>query len=445
MITSLTDRLLRFYELHTSSPTLPQKAAKLLRSVLVHGLKADRLEALQLLRLQQTLRYVSDNSPFYQQQFRQSGLQPEDIRTLDHLRRLPFTEPADVQEWQQFLCVPREKCAALFTSAGTTGEPKQIYFTYGDLQTMTNLAATAMRANFSGPLVSLIALPMRHGLWIGWNSACRAIERAGGMALPVGAEDPDTTMTWMKRTEPTVVFSSPSHMTTLTTRAEAQGFHMPLQRILLGGETLFDEQAERFASYWGAEIYDSYGAVEIGGAQTIALPDCCGFHLNDLHLITEILDPQTGEPADEGELVFTTLTRQAMPLIRYRLGDLAQWTDCDCWLPFSTIELGGRADDMFVAGDLNLYGRVIADAITRVEGAKGRVELRIDKVDLTDRLVVRVAGSAVEEEAVRQALYDAYPQVAREVQNENLLLAIETDVDLEDQIKAVKIVDERRE
>ena len=153
------------------------------------------------------------------------------------------------------------------------------------------------------------------------------------------------------------------------------------------------------------------------------------------------MDPASGEPADEGELVFTTLHREAMPLVRYRSGDRARRADCHCWLPFRGSQLLGRTDDMIVAGDMNLYGKVIAGRVAQVSKATGRVELVLDRVELKDRL--RVEGTGVDPSAVRQTLYDAYRETPVNIRNGNLILEIETDVDLGDQIKSLTIVDRR--
>lgn len=285
---------------------------------------------------------------------------------------------------------------------------------------------------------------MSHGLWMGSATAQRVVERAGGLPIPVGADDPQETLKWMQRFEPNVVMSSPSYMTALTREAERAGYRPKLERILLGGEVLTQEQKARFREYWDTVVYDSYGSTEIGGAQTIALPECTAFNMNDLHLVTEIVNPETGAPADEGELVFTTLTREVMPLVRYRSGDRGRWADCPCSLPFSAVQLAGRTDDMFVAGDMNLYGNVIADAVAKVAGTSGRVVLRLDKAELTDRLTVRVEGRGVNADDVRNALFTAYPELRVNTANGNLILEIETDVDLGRQIKALKIVDSRQ-
>jgi phenylacetate-CoA ligase len=225
--------------------------------------------------------------------------------------------------------------------------------------------------------------------------------------------------------------------------AEERGYRYALDKVLLGGENLSDTQRERFRHYWDTEVFDTYGATEIGGGQTITLPECPAFHLNDLYLVTEIVDPETGQAADEGALVFTTLMREAMPLLRYRLGDLACWQESNCWLPFSAIELTGRMDDRVEAGGAALYASRIADVIAQVPGSRGRVEMRLDKVELTDRLTLRIAGEGVKEQAVREALFKVYPRIRTNLENESLVLDIETDASLTDQIKAVKLVDER--
>jgi phenylacetate-CoA ligase len=444
MIAEAVDRTLREFEKRTHSPAAIQRAARLLDRLVGRGFDVDLVGEIQRLRLPEAVVYTVQHSPFYRDLFHRLGMEPSDIQTPEDLRKLPFTTGDEVQQWQQFLCVPQQEVAAMFATAGTTGEPKLVPYTLRDMQMLTNLGAVAIRVAHPGRLVALIALPMRHGLWMGWATARRIVERAGGLPLPVGAGDPQETLQWMRRLEPNVLMSSPSYLTVLTREAESRGYRPRLDKVLVGGETLYEAQRVRFAQYWQAEVFDSYGATEIGGGQTIVLPECSGaFHLNDLHLVTEIVDPKTGEPAEEGELVFTTLTREAMPLLRYRSGDRAGWTECSCWLPARAIHLQGRVDDMFVAGDMNLYGRVMAKTIGQVPGTSGHVELVLDKVDLTDRLAVRVEGRGVEEAKIRKALFDAYPKLRSNIDNGNLILEIEIDVDLSDQIKALRIKDTR--
>lgn len=441
-IAPIVDWGLRRFENSVTTPQGVLNAATGLRPTVDRGwLSRDVVRDVQLLRIKRTLRYAYERSPFYRAQFDAHGIRLADIRTLDDVTKLPFTTSTDLRDWRKFLCAPEDQLVAVFTTSGTTGEPKRVYYTWREMNALANLGAVALRVRHAGRMVALIALPQ--GLWMGSGEAQRVVERAGGLPLPIGVGNPQEAVKAMRRFMPSVAISSPSYMTALTREAERVGFKIPLKVILLGGELLTDAHIARFRDYWGAQVYNTYGSTEIGGGQTIALPDCACLHLNDLHLFTEIVDPATGEPSNEGELVFTTLTREAMPLVRYRMGDRAGWSGCHCYLPFGSILLGGRTDDMVVAGDMNLYGQVIADALATVADATGRVRLEFDKADLTDRLRVQIEGERVSADEVRSKMFAAYPELRENTRNGNLILEIETGANLDGQIKAVKIVDRR--
>lgn len=442
MIAEVVDKALRRYEERNCRPGVVKRAGSFLRRIVGYGLQPEMIVAIQERRLRDTIDYVYARSPFYRRLFDECGAQPGDIRTVADLPKLPFTTAPDIRQWQDFLCVPEEKLAAVFTTSGTTGEPKRIYYTFREMQALSNLYGMVIRIAHVGRLVALVALPMGHGLWIGGAIVQRAVERAGGLPLNVGADNPSDTIKWMKRFSPNVIFSSPSYMTALTREAEQIGYCSPIDKIILAGELLTPAHKKLFTGYWGAAVFDSYGSTEIGSAQTIALPECSAFHLNDLHLITEIIDPATGYPADEGELVFTTIRREGMPLVRYRSGDKACWSQCSCWLPLQAVSIKGRTDDMIVAGDMNLYGRVLADAVASVAGTTGRVTLMVAKTGLTDQLTVKVEGQP-EKDLVRQALLAAYPELGANTKNGNLCLTIKLVTDLGSQIKDVKVVDLR--
>ncbi|MDF2874686.1 MAG: Phenylacetate--CoA ligase [Sporomusa sp.] len=442
MIPEVIDKTLRRFEEHNSQPAVVKRAGEFLRHMVKNGLKPEGIATIQERRLRDTIEYVYSYSPFYRRLFDECGLHPADIRTTADLQKLPFTTTKDILQWQDFLCVPEEKLAAVYTTSGTTGEPKRVYYTFREIQTLSNLYGMAIRIAHTGRLIALIAMPVGHGLWIGGASVQRAVERAGGLPLSVGADNPQETIKWMRRFSPNIIFSSPSYMTALTREAQHSGYRSPVDKIILAGELLTPDHKELFASYWQAAVFDSYGSTEIGSAQTIALPECTAFHLNDLHLITEIIDPVTGKPAPEGELVFTTIRREGMPLLRYRSGDKARWAECKCWLPLKAVSIKGRTDDMFVAGDMNLYGRVIADAIGKVPGTTGRVAVLIEKAGLADKLTVKAEGTPAAE-LVEKALKAAYPQLAVNTGNGSLYLAIEVVRDLGQQIKDLKIIDLR--
>ena len=442
MIAEVVDKALRRFEERNCRPATVKRAGYFLRRLVHRGLQPELITAIQKLRLRKTIQYVYANSPFYRRLFSACGIHPEDVRTAADLQRLPFTTAQDIRQWQEFLCVPEEKLAAVFTTSGTTGEPKRMYYTYREMQALSNLYGMALRMAHEGRLDAIVALPMGHGLWIGGASVQRAVERAGGLPIHVGSDSPAETIKWMKRFSPNVVFSSPSYMMALTREAALAGYCGALDKVVLAGELLTPAHKEFFADFWQAAVFDTYGSTEIGSAQTIALPECRALHLNDLHLITEIIDPATGRPADEGELVFTTIRREGMPLVRYRSGDKGRWAECSCWLPLRAISLKGRTDDMIVAGDMNLYGRVIADAVGTISGTTGRIQLVVEKEDLTDKLTVKVEGNP-DRELVRQTMLAVYPELAVNTKNGNLRLQIETVIDLGAQIKDVKVRDLR--
>jgi phenylacetate-CoA ligase len=443
MIAGIVDDAIRRFERRNCSPNLAKRAGGLFRQLVTRGLDRDLLVEIQNRRLRDTLGYVSRYSPFYRRMFGQAGLDIAKFSDKADLAALPFTSADDIRDWKSFLCVPDSRLSAVFATSGTTGEPKRVYYTFNELQFLTNFYAAAICTVYPGQMIGLIALPMSHGLWIGGSIVQRAVERAGGLPLPVGADDPEETIAWMRRFSPNAIFSSPSYMEVLTRTAERTGYRIPVDLILTVGELLSGEQKERFEAYWQARVYDSYGSTEIGSAQTIVLPGCSAFHVNDLHVIAEIIDPETGRPASEGELVFTTLRREAMPLVRYRSGDRGRWAECGCWLPLTALELTGRIDDMFVAGDMNMYGRVIAGALAGVSGATGRVAIRLAKTNLTDTMLLEIEGCGIDAGAVHRALLSAYPELKANTANGNLILQIKTEARLNDQFKTVKIRDER--
>lgn len=448
MIGRSTDVLLSLLEGHAATPGRIRLASKAFGAGLRATWAEGALRDLQRSRLAETLAYAADRSPYYREAF--PGTFPERRREAwdgpaaeAALAALPFTAPGDVRDWRRFLCVPERELSAVYTTSGTAGEPKIVGFTWGDLQRLTNLWALGMHLENPALLRALIALPTMHGLWIGTASATRGIERAGGLPLPIGTPHPSEALDWMRRLAPTTVVSSPSYLTALTRQAEAEGYRPALEGITLGGEPLDPARRQRFAESWSARVTESYGATEIGGPQTIALPGCRGLHLNELQLFTEIVEPGGDAPAEEGDLVFTTLKREAMPLVRYRIGDRARWVACECGLPLRCIQLTGRGDDQVTVGGTHLYAQVVADQVAPLAGGSGRVELVLEREDLRDRLTVRVEGDRVERRAIREAVFEAYPRLAEVVAGELIRFEAEVGADLSGQIKGVRVRDLR--
>jgi phenylacetate-CoA ligase len=446
MMGASLDLLLSLVEGRTLTPRRVAQVGRAIDALTASGRAGPVLRSLQRTRLADTLRHAASHAPFYRERLgpklpdRLDGGAAEEL-----LSQLPFTDGTSVRDWRQFLCVPEHRLSTVHTTSGTAGPPKVVAFTWGDLQRLVAIWAIGLRIGHRGPMRVLVALPATHGLWIGTASATRAIERAGGLPIPVGTPHPRETLDWMRRFEPNMIVSSPSYVTALTSEAERVGFRIALDRITLGGELLDEERRERIASYWRAPVSNSYGTTEIGGPQSISLPGCAGLHLNELLLVTEIVEPKGERAADEGDLVFTTLKREAMPLVRYRVGDRARWVSCDCGLPLRCVELLGRADDMITVGGAHLDPEVIARRITALGGASGRIAFVIDREELGDHLTLRVEGEGLDARAVHEALFGLYPRL-REITAGGLLrldVDVGPGVDLQRQVKAVSVVDRR--
>lgn len=443
LIKALNESIVKFEE-HNFSPKLIRKTANLASRVAESKIDRDKIHKLQFIRLKNTLEYVYENSPFYQEKFDKENFHPGDVTDFQDLEKLSFTDDEDIRDWKKFLCVDESELSAVYTSQGTTGEPKKIYYTYKELQSINNLYATALKYLHPDRLVALIAFPVSHGLWFGSPTTKMAVERAGGLPIPIGSDDPQETLEWMNRFDPNLIFSTPSFMTSLTKKAEEKGYQGKIDNIILGGEMLKEDRKEYIRNYWDAEVADSYGSVEIGGGQTIALSNCNCLHLNDLHLYTEIIDPETGDPADQGELVFTSLRREGMPLIRFRSGDLASWSECDCFLPLRGIKLLGRLDDVVVISEMNLYGSVVVDEISKIPESKGRLLMEVEMKDLTDHLkLVIEATSEIDRAQVIERISNAYPEFKSNVEKQNFVLEVETVDKLEGQLKSLKVRDHR--
>ena len=200
MLAVLFDLGLSTFMREVRGPSWVQAAARFLEKATGSSvLNGDVVKKVQFRRLRQTIEHVYRHSPFYREALRAQGITPGAIRTLSDLQKLPFTTSRDISQWQQFLCTPEDQLTTVFTTSGTTGEPKRVYFTYREMRTLANFAAVALRFRYPGRLIVLIALPLAHGLWIGSAIAQRVVEQAGGLALPVGAGDPEETLKWMKR------------------------------------------------------------------------------------------------------------------------------------------------------------------------------------------------------------------------------------------------------
>lgn len=329
------------------------------------------LERIQLERLQQTVRRVATRVPFYKQKLAEAGVTPDDIRSLNDLRRLPFTTNADLRDNYPngLLAVDLDNVVRLHTSSGTTGKPKAIFFSAGDINRAADLIARCfiMTGVRKGDVFQNM---MTYGLFTGALVMHYGAEKVGCLVIPAGPGNSERQLLLMRDFRTTVIHLTPSYALYFAGFLGKNGVDpkrdLALRRAFVGAEPHTEETRRKIQESLGIEVYNSYGLSEMNGPGVAF--ECIhktGMHLWEDHYLMEIVDPQTGEPLPEGatgELVLTTLTREAMPLLRYRTRDVTSVIPgkCPCGRTHRRINrITGRTDDMLIVRGVNIYPQQI--------------------------------------------------------------------------------------
>lgn len=338
------------------------------------------LERIQLERLQQTVRRVATRVPFYKKKLAEAGVTPDDIKSLDDLRRLPFTTNADLRDNYPngLLAVDPDDVVRLHTSSGTTGKPKAIFFSAGDINRAADLIARCfiMTGVRKGDVFQNM---MTYGLFTGALVMHYGAEKVGCLVIPAGPGNSERQLLLMRDFRTTVVHLTPSYALYFAGFLEKNGVDpkrdLALRRAFVGAEPHTEETRLKIQESLGIEVYNSYGLSEMNGPGVAF--ECVhktGMHLWEDHYLMEIVDPQTGEPLPEGatgELVLTTLTREAMPLLRYRTRDVTSIIPgkCPCGRTHRRISrITGRTDDMLIVRGVNIYPQQIERVLMAMPG-----------------------------------------------------------------------------
>jgi len=330
----------------------------------------ERLEALQLERLRAALARAYRNE-YYRRKCRERGLTPDDLRSLEDLKKFPFTTKEDLlQNYPAGLMVsPREEVVRFHMSSGTTGKPKVIPYTRNDIETWTGLMARTM-ATIGVTAEDVVQNCYGYGLFTGGLGFHYGAEALGATVIPTGAGMTERQIEIMLDMGTTVLAATPSYAIHLGEALRARGVgpeRLKVRLAHLGAEPWTEEMRSRIEDLWafsekGGGAYDSYGLSEMcGPGVATECPVRDGLHIWADHFIPEIIEPETGEPVPEGqrgELVLSNITKEAMPLIRYRTGDITSltWEPCPCGRTHPRIgRIMGRADDMLVIRGINVF------------------------------------------------------------------------------------------
>jgi phenylacetate-CoA ligase len=361
------------------------------------------LEALQLKRLQKTVAQVARRTPFYQEKLAALGLRPQDVRGLSDVRRLPFTTREDLRATYPcgLLGVPRERALRLHTSSGTTGKPKAIFFSARDVDAAATLMARCLTMS-GATRADVLQNMMTYGLFTGALVMHYGAEKVGMLVIPAGPGNTERQILLMQDFGTTAIHLTPSFALYLADVFEKRGIDprrdLSLRVAYVGAEPYTEETRGKIQDALGVTVFNSYGLSEMNGPGVAF--ECSardGMHLWEDHFLMEIVDPLTGAPLPDGargELVLTTLAREAMPILRYRTRDITAIVKgrCRCGRTHRRIErITGRADDMFIVRGVNIYPQQIERVLMGMPALGRNYQIVLEGLD---EMTVRVELSS---------------------------------------------------
>ncbi|WP_093802757.1 phenylacetate--CoA ligase PaaK [Streptomyces sp. Wb2n-11] len=364
----------------------------------------DELGALQLGRLRTTLRRAYENVPFYRQSFDEAGLRPEDCRSLADLARFPFTVKTDLRDHYPFgmFAVPESDIRRIHASSGTTGRPTVVGYTERDLDMWADVVARSIRAAGGRP-GHKVHVAYGYGLFTGGLGAHYGAERLGCTVIPASGGMTARQVQLIQDFRPEIVMVTPSYMLTLLDEFERQGVDprtTSLRAGIFGAEPWTEEMRREIEERFAIDAVDIYGLSEVIGPgvaqECVETKD--GLHIWEDHFYPEVVDPVTGEvlpDGERGELVFTSLTKEAMPVVRYRTRDLTRLLPGTARPGFRRMEkVTGRSDDMVVLRGVNLFPTQIEEIVLRTPGVAPHFQLRLTREGRMDHLTVRAEARA---------------------------------------------------
>ena len=359
------------------------------------------LGELQLRRLQMTVSWVYERVGHYRTLMDERGVKPRDIRTIADVAKLPFTDKSDLRDTYPFgmFALPLDEVVRIHSSSGTTGKPIVVGYSRGDINTWTECTARVAAAAgvHRGDLVDMAFL---YGMFTGGWGMHYGIERLGATIIPAGSGQTERHLMMMSDFGTTVLVSTPSYALYLAEQGIAAGVDfsaLPVRLGLFGGEPCSDKLKVEIEEKLGIRATDNYGLSEVMGPGVAGECECaCGLHIAEDHILAEVIDPQTGAVlpyGEEGELVLTTLTKEAFPVLRYRTHDLTVLDParCECGRTLVRMrKVRQRTDDMLIIRGVNVFPSQIEDVLFRIEGVRPHYLIVVDRKKNLDDLEVRI-------------------------------------------------------
>lgn len=359
----------------------------------------DELTALQLERLKWSLRHAYDHSPVYRRKFDDAGVHPNDLKALADLSRFPFTTKSDLRDSYPFgmFAVPQDQISRIHASSGTTGKPTVVGYTAGDIDTWANLVARSIRAA-GARRGDKVHVSYGYGLFTGGLGAHYGAERAGLTVIPFGGGQTEKQVQLIQDFRPDIIMVTPSYMLSIADEIERQGLD-PVQSSLrigiFGAEPWTNDMRVAIEQRMGIDAVDIYGLSEVMGpgvaSECVETKD--GPTIWEDHFYPEIIDPETGEVLPDGELgelVFTSLTKEALPIVRYRTRDLTRLLPGTARTMRRMEKITGRSDDMMIVRGVNVFPTQIEEQLLKQRALAPHYQIVLTKEGPLDVLTLNV-------------------------------------------------------
>jgi phenylacetate-CoA ligase len=371
------------------------------------------LRALQLERLRWSLKHAYDNVPHYRRKFDAAGVKPGDCRSLADLARFPFTTKADLRENYPFgmFAVPMDRIVRIHASSGTTGKPTVVGYSAKDIDMWSHVMARSLRAAGARP-GDKVHVAYGYGLFTGGLGAHYGAERLGLAVIPLGGGMTERQVQLIQDFKPDIIMVTPSYMLAIADEMDRQGFDARTSALrvgIFGAEPWTNEMRASIEKRLGLEAIDLYGLSEVIGPgvaqECVEAKD--GLTVWEDHFYPEVVDPASGEPlagGEKGELVFTTLTKEALPVIRYRTRDLTRLLPGSARTMRRIEKITGRSDDMLIIRGVNVFPSQIEELILKQPALTPHYLLEVSKDGPLDHLTVLVEGAPEGADALRHSI-----------------------------------------
>lgn len=414
----------------------------------------DEISALQFHCMKRTLKHAYENSPFYRQRFDEHGVHPEELKTLADIAKFPFTTKKDLRDTYPFgmFAVPREQIIRVHGSSGTTGKPTVVGYTKNDIDIWANLVARCIRASGGRP-GDMVHIAYGYGLFTGGLGAHYGAERLGCTVVPISGGMTERQVTLMTDFQPRIIMVTPSYMLSILDEFRRQGLDprkSSLKVGIFGAEPWTNAMREEIQDAFDMHAVDIYGLSEVMGPgvanECVETKD--GLHVWEDHFYPEIINPETGEvlpDGEMGELVFTTITKEGLPMIRYRTRDLTRLLPGTARSMRRIEKITGRSDDMIILRGVNVFPTQIEEQILKCDGLSPHFQIELSRSGRMDNMTVHVeaAPNAASAEARAASAKELAHHIKSIVGVSTLIEVRDPDSMVRSEGKAKRVVDNR--